>query len=1050
MELINGSNRLNLLKYLTIKNQSMLEFSIKFKRRVFIILTICLCSFYGFGQQKTLSGTVTSSAGNFPLEGVSINIKGTKLGTISDGRGHFEIVANDGQVLVFTFTGYESEEMPVSKATTPLNVTMQQQFTSAEEVVVIGYGRERKSDLTGSVGAINSKSLEETSPTNVQEGLQGKIAGVQVSLGSGRPGGQPNVTVRGFTSITGSNKPLYVVDGVIMNNDDLADGTSAMDYLDPQNVASISVLKDASATAIYGARGSNGVIIITTKQPKGNMLSYSGSVSFGTLHKKLPVLDAKEFLKLEDIAWANASKYSLQDAVEDPALKRARRPDLFDSQGNPLYNTDWQKEGARTAISNSQHLSYGGGDNNNNYGISLGYRDDQGIMLASDFKVYTAQFSMNNRINNWLSAGGTINFSLANEKHPQSIGDGGTATPRQLVESLPIIPIFYPDGSFGGNKDYPGMDGGETPVRLAEQRASHINTNNIIGNAFLKFDLAKGLEFKSTFGANVTNQDNKSFAGPNLQWVSTFGNASISQINIKSWQEESQLTYKSDFSNGNSLGALLATSWQNVQSFTNSASVSNLNTLFYEYNNLSAASISAIPSSNNDEFSLNSYFARANYSIKNTYLFTVTGRVDGSSKFAKGAQYGFFPSGAFAWNLSNLEFLKNNPTITNLKLRLSYGVTGNSNIPNYRTVNRLVSNSYIFGGSIVSGTGAGTIANSNLKWEQDKEVDLGVDLGLFNNRLQFTGDIYYKKSSNILLNAPIPGSSGYTTVIRNIGSMENKGLELTFNSTNIRRSDFNWTTSFNISMNRNKILELVGGLDIISSGQAGFILREGAPVNSFYGYTILGTWGTDHANEASKFGELPGDLHFADINNDGAVNAADRSILGNGLPKGSGSFINTFSYKDFQLLIDLQFTYGNDVAWASVYPWRERTGIANSLKVIIDDAWTPDHQNTNIAQIRPNAGYVRPSELKSTWIYNGSFIRGRRFSISYRFPQETLKRLKIRSMRAFIAADNLFVITKFPGFDPEVSNSTTNFRQGFDMYGYPKPRTFQFGLNFDL
>ena len=1022
--------------------------------RISTILTITfvLLLFNGIAnaQQNTVSGTVRDDSTGSPLPGVNIKVKGTTTGTTTNGSGHYSLnVPSLQDTLIFSYIGYKTRTVPINGRTT-INLSLKSQTIAGQQMVVVGYGKQKKSELTGSVGSINSKSLQQSSPTNVQEGLEGKIAGVSVTRGSGRPGGNPEIRIRGFNSISGSNTPLFVVDGVIINNARLANQTSPLDYINPQNIKSINVLKDASATAIYGARGANGVVVITTKQPNKNRISYNGSVSMGYLPREIPVLNSKQFFHVKETAYQNAQKYGLKGSIPDPKTiekKFTSGPSkLFNSQLQPIYSTNWQKKGTRTAISYNHHLSFGGGGNNTNYSVSLGYNNQEGIMLASLSKSYSGRAVVNTKVNDWMTAGGSINYDYEYQQQPQPIPDGGTSPPRQILETPPFLPVKFPNGQYAKPINYPGMDGGGQPVEISYKRQHRLHTNNVIGNAHLKIHLAKGLQFKSTLGLNITDQKDHYFAAPGLQWISTHGNASVSDHNIKSWQEEDQLTYQTNFSGNQSFKGLLAASWQKVHSYYFGASVSSLNSLFYRTNNLGAASVSGIPNSNASSYALNSYFARINYSINSKYNFTVTGRFDGSSKFAKANQYGFFPSGAFAWNISNENFLKNNSTISNLKLRLSYGITGNSRIPNYRTVNQLGNYSYDFNKKLVSGVGIGTLANSSLKWEKDKQADIGIDLGLFSGRLSLTSDVYYKKSTNLLLNAPIPATSGYTSVIRNIGSMENRGLEITLNTTNIRKSNFSWSTHFNISMNRNKVLKLVGGQPIYTF--AG-IIKEGQPVNSFYGYVNLGTWNTSQAKQAARYGRKPGDIHFADLNNDGKINTHDKKIIGNGLPKGEGSLINTFNYKSFQLVVNLQYEYGNQVDWLTRYELLDRTGIANSFAEVLN-AWTPNHQNTNIAQVRPDAGYVKPAENKSSWIFNGSFIRGKRILLAYHFPQNLINKWNIKKLRIYVAADNLFLITSYPGFDPEVNGFRGGFNKGIDQFAYPKPRSFQFGLNFSL
>lgn len=998
----------------------------------------------GFAQNREVLGTITDEEG-VPLPGVNITVEGTKRGTQTDFDGNYSINASSEETLVFSFVGFEEQSVQIGDNST-VNITMAESTSALDEVIVIGYGSQKKSDLTGSVSSVDASVIESNSPSNAQEVLQ-EVPGVNVTLTSGRPGGAPTVNIRGFTSITGSNDPLYVVDGVIINESDLANSTSPIDYLNPQDIESMNVLKDASATAIYGSRGANGVVVITTKQPKRNEIRYSSSFSIAELPKRLNLLNSKEFLGLEDIAYENAKKFGLQGAVENPVAKRNRRPDLFDSEGNPLYNTDWQKEGFRTAVSHKQHLSFSGGSQGTNYGGSIGYDDQQGIILASNSKKYSGRLFVNTEINDWLTAGGSLNYLISNQSDPQDFDNTGIVPSRQIIESLPITPVRYPDGTFGNNKDYPGMDGGDQPVKISEQMGTDFKTHNAIGSAFLKFQLAKNLEFKSTLGINSTTQETKYYAAPGLQWVSDHGDASITNNRSESWQFESQLTYNTEFANNHRLEALLAASWEKESNFNFSTSVSDFDTSFLKYNNLEAASTASIPISGRRQNTLNSYFGRINYTINDKYLFTFTGRFDGSSRFAKENRYGFFPSGAFAWRISQEDWLANNPTISDLKLRTSFGITGNSNIPDYRTVNGLGNSSYIFDGKLKSAVGIESLANADLKWEKDNEFNIGADIGLFSDKVSFAGDVYYRKSSNILLDAPVPASGGYTSVIRNIGSMENRGIELSITTRNITKPDFSWFTTLSLAMNRNEVLHIVGGQDILGSGKT--IIREGESVNSFYGYNILGVYGTDQEGEAAKLGKLPGDLIFEDRNNDGAITSDDMIVIGNGLPKGQGSFVNTLQYKNWKLLINMQYKFGNDINWAARYSYIDRTGIANSLSEVLN-AWTPDSQDTFIPQIRPNAGYDKPQEAKSTWIYDGSFIRAKRIMLNYNFPHNLLDRISIKNANVFVAVSNLFVITNYPGYDPEISSSSANFTTGVDWYSYPKDRTFQIGLNFSL
>lgn len=996
-------------------------------------------------------GLVTDTAG-LPLPGVSVQVKGTQTGTVTDldGRYLLENIAGEA-TLVFSLIGYLSAEVPVN-GREQINMVLREDLTRLDEVVVVGYGTMQKSDLTGSVGTVDEETFRQRPATTLQQGLAGRIAGVNVSQNSGRPGGRSTIRIRGNSSITGTNDPLYVVDGVILNVATLANGTSPIDYLEPGNIESIEVLKDASATAIYGARGANGVVLVTTKRGSrtGGMVNYDGYVTVGQLARKLDLLNAEEFLRLEDLAYQNAGKYGLEGVVTDPAAKRTD-PRLFDASGRPLYDTDWQEEGFQTALSNNHHLTFSGGDANNSYAVNLGYRNEDGILRTSSLERYSGRLIVDTKINEWMKAGGSINYSSQDESQPKAVGSGGISPTRSILQALPITPVRYPDGSFARTLDYPGVEGGDHPVRLVNETKRLLEGSNMLGSAYINLQLAKGLEFRSTAGVNIISQELKYTAGHGLQYVSENGDASISDEQHTSWQVENYLTYNTSFTGRDAFTGMLGASWQRVNQFSSSLAAENFLDDYFGFNNIGVASNPRPPASNASAYSMNSYFARINYALDQKYLLTLTGRMDGSSRFGPSNRYAFFPSVALGWRVSEESFMQDVSSVSSLKLRTSYGVTGNSEIPNYRMVAGLGNYSYIFDDQRVTGIGIARMANPNLKWEKNSQFDAGLELGLFDGRISLEGDVYYRRSNDMLLNAPVPGTSGYTTVIRNIGSMENRGIELALNTVNISKGDLTWSTSFNISMNRNQVLHLTGGQDIVQGGNpvTGLrIIREGEPVNSFYGYIQRGTWGTADAEEAAAYNRLPGDIRYEDINNDGAINEQDRVIIGNGEPDGYGSFINSISYKNFELILDLQFMYGNEVSFDSKSTTYYRVGITNVLSSVLN-AWTPENQDTPVPQIRPIAAYT-DRESSTDRIYDGSFLRGRNLLIAYNFPSDLLDRIGARQLRVYASVQNFFLVTSYPGYDPEVSSAAQNFSQGVDLYSYPKPRVFQLGLSFGL
>lgn len=997
---------------------------------------------------QTVSGTVTDAESGETLPGVNVTVKGTTTGTATDSEGAFSLnVPSLNDTLVFSFIGYEIEEVPIN-ARSSIDISLSRKAIMGEDVVVVGYGTQQKSDMTGSVGSVDEEAIQERSTTNVAQALAGRVSGVDVSLSSGAPGGKPTIRIRGTSSVSNTNEPLYVVDGVIMNVEDMQGSISPINSIPPSSIKSIEVLKDASSTAIYGARGANGVVLITTKQgQKGEItLNYNGSVSISNASKKIDVLNAEEFLRVEEIAYSNAEKFDpagfASGKYTDPRTKR-NNPLLFDENGNPLYDTDWQGVAFRDAITQNHSLSISGGSEQTVYAASLSYRDEEGVMTDSWLNRYSGKFNLQTDINGWLSAGGSLNFSNQEQKRLNGWSS------RMLYESIPIVPVKYPDGSWAGNEDYPGMEGGPNQQRVSQEAINNYNTKNIIAEFHTNITFSENLELKTMVGANIIAQEARGYNGRTLPFISRDqnGTASITSHNNEDWQFENMLTYRNEPGESHSIDALLGQSIQVSSSFVSTARTEGFLDDYFKSNNLGIGNNPQSPSSDNNKYNMLSYFGRVNYTYEDKYLFTVTGRLDGSSRFGNNNRYAFFPSGAVGWRISEEEFMQDISFISDLKVRTSYGHTGNSEIANYQYLAGLGTYTTIFNNSRAIGVGINRLANPDLKWEINKQFDIGLELGLYNNRIILEGDIYRRVSEDMLLARPLPNTSGYSTVYENIGSMQNQGIELSLTTFNIQNPNFSWDTNFNISINRNKVLKLHGGSDIHFGG--GSIIREGLPANTFMGYISQGTWNTNEAGEAARYDRLPGDIKYKDINNDGAINQDDRVPIGNGVPDGYGSFINTFSYKNFKLTADIQFMYGNDIMWQAVHSTEDRVGIANSLGSVLN-AWTPNNQDTPIAQLRPTqAGYDTDNDTHR--IQDGSFIRGRNFQLSYDLSQEFLTPLSIRSLRIYISAQNLFTITEFRGYDPEVSTSGGAFTRGYAQYfEYPKARTFLLGVNLGL
>lgn len=1019
-------------------------------------------------QVRTVTGRVTDQRDNKPLEGASVQIKGTSTGTTTDENGNYTIaVPGPETVLVITYTGLGTREITVGNQST-VNVEFTPSTTSLDEVVVIGYGTRRKSDLTGAVGSVRGAQLQERAAPSLNQALAGRIPGVQVNVNSGRPGGQTNVRIRGFSSINTSNNPLYIVDGVQLPQGTQNENSNAIDYINPNDIASVEVLKDASATAIYGARGANGVIIITTKRGNagGGRITYDTELSVPTIGPhRVEMLNAREYLEVENLAYDNIKVYDPAgwaagnySSVIDPRVKRKSLPLLFDANGNPLYDTDWLKESTQNKLSQNHQLGLTGGSAGSTYGIYLGYRNENGLLLNSYMKRYSGRFVMDTRIKEWLKVGGGLSYNNQQENLVDR-GTGGLNSVRMITEAFPFLPVKYADGTWAENWQYPGAEGGSNPVHILTDRKFLMNTQNVLGDVYVNVNLTKGLEFRSQLGTNIVTRGFREYSGRTLDQISRSqsGFAFVGNNRESFWSSENYFTYNGDFGEDHKINGLLGLSWQETNIFNISVSSQNFSTDFFEFNNIGAGSQQNPGGSGASRFAFNSYFGRVNYTFRDKYMLTVTGRADGSSRFGTDNKYAFFPSAALAWRVSEEDFLQGNDFISHLKLRTSYGVTGNSEIGAYQSLANLGTATAIFNDVRVTGVGIGRLANPELRWEKTAQADVGVELGILNNRVSIEADVYYRKTTDMLLDAPVPRTTGRATIRQNIGSMENKGFEFALNTVNISKNNFTWTSVFNVSMNRNKVLSLATPAPIFGVGNPGFtnqtgIIRVGDPVGSYWGLVRLGTWSDKEAAEAAKFSSyrggktlLPGDIKYLDVNGDYIINDADRMIIGNAYPDAWGSFINNLRFMNFELVLDLQYSVGNDVLNMTKHSGEDRVGIANSYRTVLD-AWTPQNQNTEIAAIRDTrAGYV--TNVDTRWVEDGSFLRGRNLLLGYNFPNTLAGRLGLSRLRAYVSAQNFFLITKFSGNDPEVTTYGNPFAQGQTFFDYPKPTIYTFGLN---
>ena len=988
-----------------------------------------------------ITGKVTDKGG-LPIPGTTIVVKGTTTGVITDSNGTYSlsnIPAN--ATLQFSFVGMKTQEVKVGNQTV-INVVVEEESIGLEEVVAVGYGVQRKSDLAGSVGIANADQILKYSSFNALQGLKGKVAGVNIFTNSGNPSGNTRVIIRGVNSINTSSNPLYVVDGVQMSD---------FQFINPNDIERVEVLKDASAAAIYGARGANGVILVTTKRGSGEgegvTVSYNGWVSLGVLAKKVDLMNSDEFMQMQDAGFANFSKYSQSQNSAGTVVNRTD-PLLFDAQGKPLYNTDWQEEATRDVISQNHQLSIQQQGKTSSVGAFLNYTDQEGIMLNSYMKRLNAKLTYDANPKPWLSTGVNlmVNHIWANDLDET----GGGQTARRTMWEMPsIIPVRFPDGSwsnsqFTGNNLNMGLEAMSNPVHELTTRKMNRYKTKIFGNSSLTFHIIDGLDLKTQVGVDVNQNTDKNFSPNDLINISSpNGFANMSTYDSYYWQEETFLTYNKAVKK-HRINALAGLSWsQQTAATSGTGDVRGFSTNFFGYDNLGAGTTPSAPSSDWNRWAMNSYFLRGSYTYNDKYLATVTARVDGSSRFGLNNHYGFFPSGALGWVISNEDFLKDQSWLNSLKLHTSYGRTGSSEINVYSTLATINSGTVLLNNGRGASTYVNRLANPDLKWEKTDQFDFGFNLSMLKSRINLDFDYYYKLTSDLLLARPIPYTTGFSSVIDNIGEVSNRGLDILLTTTNVKTSNFSWESTFNVNYNTNRIEKLgANNEDILTNpGFVGgnVILRVGESLSSFYGYKRLGTWGSSEAAEAAKVGAVPGQ----------AKRSTEREILGKGLPNWTGSFINTFNYKNWDFTVDLQFVAGVDTWQLYMHSMEDRSGIANGFSTILYNGWTENNQNTMVQQIRQQNYSGQDSQADSHWVSDGSYIRGNLIQLGYTFDNTKLTKFGLKKLRGYAGVSNAFLIDSkdFLGYDPEATSNNDQFGQNIFFYQYPRPRTFTFGVN---
>ncbi len=1013
-----------------------------------------------------------------PLPGANVRVKGETKGTTANGNGEFELKGIDSKsILVISYIGFLTKEVAVNNQK-QLTIGLDIDQSKLNEVVVIGYGTAKRSDLTGSVGQVNISDFQQAPVRSFDEALAGRVAGVQVTSSEGQPGSGIDIIIRGANSLTQDNSPLYVIDGFPTENFD-------NNAINPEEIESIDVLKDASASAIYGARGANGVIIITTKRGKVGLpvIKYNGSYGIQNNIYEVPLMSPYEYLKLQSEITATDFKNAYLGPIADP-VNPTNPPIGYKYTLEDYRNVkgiDWQSQLFRTAPMQSHSLSMSGGTEKTRYSLSGQIFMQDGTIINSGYRRQQAKMTLDQTVNNKFKVGADFTYT-SSKTFGSATSTAANSSMNNFLYSVwgyrPVTPIgVLPEDVIEEPSDdfvNTSTDYRFNPIMTAENQLRQTFARNFVGNGYAEYTFIPGLKLRISGGINRVQRRAESFNNSNTYSGSpsnpfTNGpNGSITNFETTTWSNENILTYDKKFDKNHKLNV--------IGGFT-------LNGNKYGYYGLSANALpnealglsglaSGTPqpvTSYNSEWALVSGLARVNYSYKNKYLFTASMRADGSSKFGPGNQWGYFPSGAIAWKLINEDFMKNISFLSDAKLRLSWGITGNNRVGDgdrFAQMTYPINSYYSFNNGLAQGINITNVGSPNLKWESTKQTDIGLDVGFLKDRIGFTAEYYRKNTTDLLLNALLPYTSGYVSAFKNIGATRNEGFEFSINTTNIKNKNFSWTTSFNIAFNRNKIIELTENQESLTSNISWdsfysavplYIAKLGQPIGQIYGYIWDGVYQLDDftqptpttyllkpeiaTNGNARTSIRPGDIKYRDINGDGVVNDFDRTVIGRAYPIHQGGMSNNFKYKNFDLGVFLQWSYGNDIVNANKLIFEAGNKAFLNQYATYQDRWTPENTNTTMHRSGGQYGYNYSTRI----VEDGSFLRLKTVSLGYTLPKTLINTVKIKGLRVYASAQNLFTWTNYSGSDPEVNVKRTALTPGFDYSAYPRARTITFG-----
>ncbi|SKC03838.1 SusC/RagA family TonB-linked outer membrane protein [Dyadobacter psychrophilus] len=1006
---------------------------------------LLLLAFPGLAQ-TLIKGKVTSTNDQSALPGINVLIKGSTTGTTTNTEGFYELQAGDDAILVISGIGYLTQEIPV-KRRSQVNVQLSDDTRQLNELVVVGYGTQKKRDLTGSVSSLDAKDFNKGVQTSVDQLIAGRSPGVQVTQSSSEPGGGVTIRIRGANSINANNEPLYVIDGLPINNTSVVPGSTVvteqaprnpLNALNPNDIESVEILKDASATAIYGSRGANGVILITTKKGvKGKLnVNYAVSGGISEVTKQVPVLNAKQYTSL------------LNDLRADQKQAPEFSAEQIEQIGDGTY---WQDEIFRKGSVQNHQLSFSGGQDKFNYYASLNYLDQKGVVISSGIKKYTGRVNLNYTDDKFKFG---LNLNSSNVKddfvpNGVSVNEGAGVINTAIFQD-PTLTIKNPNGTWTQTQ----IVNLENPVGLANEVSDFATTNRTFASVFAEYFFLPELSAKVNFGTDRQDSRRDIFTSRLTKRAEgTKGVANVLTSNSYNNLIEVTARYNKAFNKNHQLEILGGYTFQEFETSTLTAGAQNFPLDALGTDNLAAGAQSTFSlGTGRTKNQLLSYLGRVNYNLYDKYLLTASIRADGSSRFGDNNKYGVFPSVALGWRIKDELFLKNVNAITDLKFRASYGVTGNQDIGSYKSLVLLgPQGQAIFDGTPYVGISTTQLPNPDLKWETTTQLDLGIDFGVFDNRLTGSIDYFQKETKDLLLQLPVPRTTGFTTTFKNIGGLKNSGFELGLNSINIT-APFTWRTSANFSTIKNEVTDL-GALPFILGGSAGFtndftIIRKGDPLNAYYGYIVDGVFQTgDNIASSAQPLSRPGEYKYRDVNGDGTINSQDRTILGSPFPKFTYGLNNDFTYGPFNLSFFFQGVQGSQIfnlnRTESENPISFRR---NRLVETYTDRWTPANPtNANSSAIPVAVAYT--SNVNSRAVEDASYLRLKTLQLTYNFP--TAKWKFVRNVQIYVTGQNLFTITKYTGYDPEVSAfGTSNVRA--DYNAFPLSRTYTAGLSINL